>query len=79
MADALVASALRNEPGVPDLERCAVGVWGEVADRARPLRTGDRVEIYRPLIQDPREARRRAAQAGRSLGRPRRRQDGQPD
>lgn len=71
VADALeeAASDLAEQADVPDLSRCAVGVWGEVADRDRPLRTGDRVEIYRPLIVDPREARRRAAEAGRTLGR----------
>ncbi len=70
VADALAASGLAEQPGVPDTERCAVGVWGEVAERGRRLRDGDRVEIYRPLITDPREARRRAAEAGRTLGRP---------
>jgi len=75
VADALAyalaepASDFAEEAGAPDLSRCAVGVWGEVADRNRPLRAGDRVEIYRPLIVDPREARRRAAEAGRTLGR----------
>jgi putative ubiquitin-RnfH superfamily antitoxin RatB of RatAB toxin-antitoxin module len=71
VADALAeaASDLAEEAGVPDLARCAVGVWGEVADRDRPLRAGDRGEVYRPLIVDPREARRRAAEAGRTLGR----------
>ena len=70
VADALGASGLAEEPGVPDLVHCAVGVWGEVAERERRLRDGDRVEIYRPLVTDPREARRRAAEAGRTLGRP---------
>jgi len=70
VADALAASGLAQEPGVPDLAHCAVGVWGEVAERGRQLRDGDRVEVYRPLVTDPREARRRAAEAGRTLGRP---------
>jgi len=69
LAEAHDASALAEDAGVPDLARCAVGVWGEVADRDRPLNSGDRVEIYRPLIVDPRQARRRAAEAGRTLGR----------
>ncbi len=68
LADALRESGLAGRPGVPDLSDCAVGVWGEVADRARILRPGDRVEIYRPLHVDPREARRRAAATGRTLG-----------
>ncbi|MGH8430924.1 MAG: RnfH family protein, partial [Solimonas sp.] len=32
----------------------------------QPLHAGDRVEIYRPLAVDPKEARRRRAAAGRS-------------
>lgn len=69
VADALAASGLAQEPGVPELSHCAVGVWGEVVERGRRLRSGDRVEIYRALITDPREARRRAAESGRTLGR----------
>lgn len=76
VADALTASGLAGEPGAPDLASCAVGVWGEPADRSRRLADGDRVEIYRPLISDPREARRRAAEAGRTLGRKRKNTDG---
>ncbi len=46
-----------------DVARCPLGVWGRpVADDA-VLREGDRVEVYRPLDCDPREARRRLAAA----------------
>lgn len=46
-----------------------LGIYGERVDEARLLRGGDRVEIYRPLRNDPRDMRRRAAQAARSGGR----------
>jgi uncharacterized protein len=40
------------------------GIFGCVCGLDQPLRQGDRVEIYRPLIHDPKEARRqRAAKA----------------
>jgi hypothetical protein len=40
------------------------GIFGSVCKLDQPLRQTDRVEIYRPLIQDPKEARRqRAAKA----------------
>ena len=47
----------------PDLaERpLTLGVYGEVVPESRQLRPGDRVEIYRGLAVDPREARRRRA------------------
>jgi len=44
-------------PGIDLAEGC-VGVFGKVARLDTALRDGDRVEIYRPLGADPREARR---------------------
>ncbi len=38
-----------------------VGIFGRKVPINRVLRDGDRVEIYRPLIADPKEARRRRA------------------
>ncbi len=49
-----------------DLEAVAVGVFGRPVVREQILRPGDRVEIYRSLVVDPKEARRqRAARSGR--------------
>ena len=46
----------------------AVGVFGRIARVDAPLRDGDRVEIYRPLREAPKSARRRrAAAASRSV------------
>lgn len=39
----------------------AFGIFGKRAPLDRPLADGDRVEIYRPLAMDPKEARRRRA------------------
>ncbi len=65
VADALESSGLAaNHPGV-DLARCAVGVFGRRVERDRVLADGDRLEVYRPLVADPKDARRRRAQ-GRS-------------
>jgi hypothetical protein len=67
---AVQASGLLEE--CPELaERpLLLGIYGERVDEARLLRDGDRVELYRPLRNDPREMRRRAAQAARSARRP---------
>lgn len=43
----------------------SVGVWGRLCDASRVLREGDRVEVYRPLRVDPKEARRRRYRQGR--------------
>ncbi|HSH43197.1 MAG TPA: RnfH family protein [Arenicellales bacterium] len=49
-----------------------IGIFGEHVDPDRPLEDGDRVEIYRPLIADPKEVRRALARQGRTMGRRRR-------
>ena len=41
-----------------------VGIFGNVCKLDQQLRQGDRVEIYRPLIHDPKEARRQRAAKG---------------
>jgi len=44
-----------------DLSKQKVGVFGKVAPLNKPLQERDRVEIYRPLIADPKAARRQRA------------------
>ena len=65
-AGATVADALLAVSEIPPfaellLEEHPVGVFGERVDVDRPLVDGDRVEIYRTLHLDPREARRARA------------------
>jgi len=40
------------------------GIFGSVCKLDQPLRQANRVEIYRPLIHDPKEARRQRAAKG---------------
>lgn len=42
-----------------DLERQKVGIFGKLAKLNAPLKDGDRVEIYRPIIADPKTVKRR--------------------
>ena len=44
-----------------------VGIWNKLAKLDAPVRDGDRVEIYRPLIADPKEVRRQRAEEGKSM------------
>ena len=68
VSDVISASPLaRRFPDIPVAD-LAVGIWGRVVKRDHPVRDGDRIEIYRPLQIDPREARRQLAQAGRTMG-----------
>ena len=55
--DALAASGLAM-----NLEKQPVGIFGKRARLDQRLAEGDRVEIYRPLALDPKEARRKRAQ-----------------
>ncbi len=55
------ASGLVEEFPEIDLERAPLGVFGRSCADDTVLRAGDRVEIYRPLQIDPKEARRRRA------------------
>lgn len=51
---------LRRFPEI-NLARARVGVFGRLVQPDAVLRDGDRIEIYRPLIADPKEARRKRA------------------
>jgi len=61
IAEAIEASGLREwfpEIAGADL---SVGIFAKVLNLGHVLKQGDRVEIYRPLCADPKEARRRRA------------------
>lgn len=57
VADALHASGVLQRHALV-LENLRLGVWGKLREAANPLRDRDRVEIYRLLTVDPKEARR---------------------
>lgn len=72
---ALQVSGIEKQFFGLDLSQCAVGIFGKVIanPEVRLLVAGDRVEIYRPLLADPKEVRRlRAARAAKA------RNDGEP-
>lgn len=62
LEEAIDRSGIRAE--FPDMviDPAALGIFGRKAPPGQVLREGDRVEIYRPLIADPKEARRRRAE-----------------
>ena len=64
--DALRASQLVAQCHEVVPERAVLGVFGKVVGADYRLRDGDRVEVYRPLESDPREARRARVRANRS-------------
>jgi len=65
VATAVADSGLAAERPDVRLGDDCLGVFGRRVKPDRVLRDGDRVEVYRPLLLDPMEARRRRADAGR--------------
>jgi putative ubiquitin-RnfH superfamily antitoxin RatB of RatAB toxin-antitoxin module len=61
VADALLASGLVERHGLP-AEGLRLGVWCKPREAHTVLRERDRVEVYRPLQVDPKEARRQRYQ-----------------
>lgn len=50
-----------------DLNRNKVGIFSKVCKLEQPVSEGDRVEIYRPLLIDPKEHRRQRAVKGKDI------------
>ena len=61
--DALIASGIPALHPEIDLKTQRIGVWGRPVTLATGVRERDRVEIYRALSADPKQARRRRAAA----------------
>ena len=59
--DAIVASGLLERQRAIDPATVIAGLFGTRVPLWRELAEGDRVEILRPLLVDPKEARRRRA------------------
>ncbi|HEF4758850.1 TPA: RnfH family protein [Pseudomonas putida] len=69
---ALLESGIGQSFPELDLAACPVGIFGKVIvdPEIRPVQPGDRIEIYRPLLADPKEVRRlRAAKAAEAKAR----------
>lgn len=62
--EALERSGIRSQFPELDFDRVKVGIFGRVVRLDAILQHGDRIEIYRPLVADPKAARRRRAGKG---------------
>jgi len=61
LAEAIAQSGVIEKFEDFELDTTKVGIFGLKASPDQLLREGDRVEIYRPLIADPKESRRQRA------------------
>ncbi len=62
--DAVLQSDIKQHFPEIDPESCDIGVYGKPVRPDYELVDGDRIEIYRPLIADPKEIRRQRAAQG---------------
>ena len=62
--EAAQRSGISEKFGGLDLDNAKFGIYAKVVAPTQVLREGDRVEVYRPLVADPKEVRKaRAARA----------------
>ncbi len=66
VAHAIELSGIAARFADENIAELQAGIWGKPVDRLYRVQNGDRVELYRPLTVDPKEARRSRAKAGKS-------------
>jgi putative ubiquitin-RnfH superfamily antitoxin RatB of RatAB toxin-antitoxin module len=67
IADAVKLSGLLDKYPEIDLAKSKFGLYGKLSKADTVLREKDRIEIYRPLIADPKEVRRKRAEEGKVM------------
>ena len=65
--EAIQASGVLNRYSELELEKLSVGIFGKVTQLDTVVRVKDRIEIYRPLLADPKEVRKRRAAEGKQM------------
>jgi len=65
--DAIRSSGVLDKHPEIDLNINKLGIFGKLAKADAVLRDRDRIEIYRPLIADPKEVRRKRAEEGQTM------------
>ena len=61
-----ISGIIKKFPEI-DLNMNQIGIFGKLTQKDHVLRERDRVEIYRPLIADPKEIRRQRAAEGKVM------------
>ena len=67
VADAIQASGVLAKHPEIDLVKNKLGIFGKLTKADAVVRDKDRIEIYRPLIADPKEVRRKRAEEGKAM------------
>ena len=67
VAEAIQASGILDKHSGIDLASNKLGIFGKLTKADAVVREKDRIEIYRPLIADPKEVRRKRAEEGKVM------------
>jgi len=67
VAEAIQTSGILEKHPEIDLKANKLGIFGKLTKADTVLRDKDRIEIYRPLIADPKEVRRKRAEEGKVM------------
>lgn len=67
VAEALQLSGIQQKYPELNLATSKLGIFGKLVKADVVLRDKDRIEIYRPLIADPKEVRRKRAEEGKVM------------
>jgi putative ubiquitin-RnfH superfamily antitoxin RatB of RatAB toxin-antitoxin module len=67
VAEAIQASGVLDKHPEIDLANNKLGIFGKLTKADAVMRDKDRIEIYRPLIADPKEVRRKRAEEGKVM------------
>ena len=79
IAEAIEASGILSTHKEIDLKENKVGIWNKTKKPTEVVEAGDRIEIYRPLIADPKAVRKRRAEQAKADGRADKVTGGRPD
>lgn len=67
LEQAILQSRIQERFPEIQLQTAKVGVFGKLSKLSATVRAGDRVEIYRPLLADPKEVRKQRAAEGKRM------------
>jgi putative ubiquitin-RnfH superfamily antitoxin RatB of RatAB toxin-antitoxin module len=67
IAQAIESSGVLSKYPEIDLSKNKTGIYSKLSKLDTPLKDKDRVEIYRPLIADPKEVRKQRAAEGKTM------------
>lgn len=67
LGDGVKLSGIMDKYPEIDLDKGKFGIFGKLSKTDTELREQDRIEIYRPLLADPKEVRKRRAEEGKVM------------